>query len=99
MLTETQTAERLATIKAVAEKQNAQKVRIAAIKAKSNRVVSWVNTVDEVEKPKRTPTQNLTEKYDGENILHYTDASKYANTFYGERYQQTTRWDNDWGDY
>ena len=99
MLTETQMAERLATIKAVAEKQNAQKVRIAAIKAKSNRVVSWVNTVDEVEKPKRKPTQNLTEKYDGQSELHWTDASKYAKEFYGERHYQTTRFDNDWGDY
>mgnify|MGYP006000658473 CR=1 FL=1 len=36
----------------------------------------------------RKPTQNLTEKYDGG-----------SNEFYGERYHQTTRFDNDWGDY
>ncbi len=96
MLTETQMAERRATIKAVAEKHNAQKARIAAIKAKASRVVSWV---DEVEKPKRKPTQNLTEKYDGQSELHWTDASKYAKEHYGERYHQTTRFDNDWGDY
>lgn len=96
MLTETQLAERRATIKAVAEKRNAQKARVAAIKAKASRVVSWV---DEVEKPKRKPTQNLTEKYDGQSELHWTDASKYAKEFYGERHYQTTRFDNDWGDY
>ena len=96
MLTETQLAERRATIKAVVEKQKAQQARIAAIKAKAARVVSWV---DEVEKPKRKPTQNLTEKYDGQSELHRTDASKYAKEFYGERHYQTTRFDNDWGDY
>jgi hypothetical protein len=96
MLTETQLAERRATIKVVAEKQKAQQTRIAAIKAKAARVVSWV---DEVEKPKRKPTQNLTEKYDGQSELHWTDASKYAKEFYGERHYQTTRFDNDWGDY
>jgi|TARA_B100001094_G_scaffold315927_1_gene356505 hypothetical protein len=96
MLTETQLAERRATIKVVAEKQKAQQARIAAIKAKAARVVSWV---DEVEKPKRKPTQNLTEKYDGQSELHWTDASKYAKEFYGERHYQTTRFDNDWGDY
>ncbi len=96
MLTETQLAERRATIKVVAEKQKAQQARITAIKAKAARVVSWV---DEVEKPKRKPTQNLTEKYDGQSELHWTDASKYAKEFYGERHYQTTRFDNDWGDY
>jgi hypothetical protein len=55
--------------------------------------------MDEVEKPAKKPTQNLTEKYDGYNENHYTDASKYAKEHYGERYNQTTRFDNDWGDY
>ena len=33
---------------------------------------------------------------DGENINHYTDASKYANEYYGETMRETTRFDNDW---
>ena len=31
--------------------------------------------------------------------LHYTDASKYAEEYYGETYRATTGLDNDWGDY
>jgi hypothetical protein len=31
--------------------------------------------------------------------VHYTDASKYANEYYGDTYRSTTRYDNDWGDY
>ena len=26
----------------------------------------------------------------------YTDASKYADKYYGETYRETTRFDNDW---
>lgn len=31
--------------------------------------------------------------------LHYTDASKYAEEYYGDTYRATTGLDNDWGDY
>lgn len=31
--------------------------------------------------------------------FYYTDASKYAETYYGETFRETTRHDNDWGDY
>lgn len=34
-----------------------------------------------------------------DDSLYYTDASKYAEEFYGETCRATTRWDNDWGDY
>tara|TARA_Y100000592_G_scaffold37773_1_gene59758 strand:- start:359 stop:607 length:249 start_codon:yes stop_codon:yes gene_type:complete len=30
------------------------------------------------------------------NIYHYTDASRYANEYYGETMYETTRYDNDW---
>ncbi len=38
---------------------------------------------------------------DGTNPNHYTDASKYAKAFYGQRREDTIRWDdigdhNDW---
>ena len=96
MLTETQMADRLAMIKEVAEKRNRQSVLKASLAKKASAVKGWM---DEVEKPAKAPTQNLTEKYDGYNEHHYTDASKYAKEHYGERYNQTTRFDNDWGDY
>jgi len=92
MLTETQMADRLALIKDVAERRNRVKKIVAKGKAVKRYSDEHVAT--------RKPTQNLTEKYDGgSNELHYTDASKYAKEFYGERYHQTTRFDNDWGDY
>jgi hypothetical protein len=34
-----------------------------------------------------------------EEEFHYTDAPKYAQQYYGETYYETTRHDNDWGDY
>jgi hypothetical protein len=96
MLTETQMADRLAMIKEVAEKRSRQSALKARLAKKASAVKGWM---DEVEKPAKAPTQNLTEKYDGYNENHYTDASKYAKEHYGERYNQTTRFDNDWGDY
>tara|TARA_B100000131_G_C18062649_1_gene591126 strand:+ start:474 stop:701 length:228 start_codon:yes stop_codon:yes gene_type:complete len=36
------------------------------------------------------------DKYDQGNIHHYTDASKYAEQYYGERFRQTTGLDNQW---
>jgi hypothetical protein len=41
---------------------------------------------------KRTETIN----YDRYNINHYTDASRYAEEYYGDRMRQTTRYDDDW---
>tara|TARA_B100001778_G_scaffold78978_2_gene63786 strand:+ start:3535 stop:3759 length:225 start_codon:yes stop_codon:yes gene_type:complete len=46
---------------------------------------------------KRTETSHL-DRYasDNGNINHYTDASKYAEEYYGDRMRQTTCYDNDW---
>jgi hypothetical protein len=96
MLTETQMSDRLELIRKIAKKRDRQAAFKARIKAKAAQTVGWM---DEAEKPAKKPTQNLTEKYDGYNENHYTDASKYAKEHYGERYNQTTRFDNDWGDY
>ena len=30
------------------------------------------------------------------NINHWTDASKYADEYYGETMRETTRFDNEW---
>jgi hypothetical protein len=30
------------------------------------------------------------------NINHWTDASRYADEYYGETMRETTRFDNDW---
>ena len=96
MLTETQMADRLALIKQAAEKRKRQASMKARLAKKSRAVKGWMN---EVEKPAKKPTQTLSEKQDRGNINHYTDAKQYAKQPYRERYSQTTRWDNDWGDY
>ena len=46
---------------------------------------------------KRTETSYL-DRYasDNKNINHYTDASRYAEEYYGDRYRQTTSLDHDW---
>ena len=31
--------------------------------------------------------------------MHWSDASKYAEQYYGETFRATTGLDNDWGDY
>jgi hypothetical protein len=31
--------------------------------------------------------------------IHYTDNRKYAAEYYGQTYTETTKYDNDWGDY
>ena len=45
---------------------------------------------------RKTETHYM-DKYDnGDNIHAYTDASKYAEEYYGETMRNTTRYDNDW---
>jgi len=34
-----------------------------------------------------------------EDERYWTDASRYAEQYYGETYRATTGLDNDWGDY
>lgn len=42
-------------------------------------------------KPRRTEKSPLRNE-----DFYYTDASKYAQQYYGETYHETTRFDNDW---
>ena len=43
-------------------------------------------------KPKKAQVTGFEDA--GTNPNHYTDASKYAKEYYGQRYEDTTRWDN-----
>jgi len=45
---------------------------------------------------KRTETSFMDKYADDTNINHWTDASKYANEYYGDTMRATTRFDNDW---
>ena len=95
-MTAQQKADRLALIKEVAEKVQRQKAFKAKLSAQSSKVRSWTN---EVEAPRRKKAVDAfyaeIEKMD-ENHNQWTDASKYADQYYGETMRETTKFDNDW---
>tara|TARA_Y100000389_G_C17373728_1_gene470449 strand:+ start:711 stop:1001 length:291 start_codon:yes stop_codon:yes gene_type:complete len=89
--------DRLAMIAAIAEKQKnekARKERLATIRKNTAKVRI-------VARKKRTAEDKKLTDFTGgqDNVNHYTDASKYAKTHYGETLHETTRHDTDWGDY
>ena len=97
-MTAQQKADRLALIATIAEKRNAaanfkSKVQTKTSKARKSRAVSD-------RKSERTSSldsfyKNI-DKMD-ENHNQWTDASSYANEYYGDTYRETTKFDNDWG--
>ena len=81
--------DRMALIKEVHTRRN----KIQSIKNKSKNLMTKKPSI------KRDFSEINIAKNTQDNINHYTDASKYAKEYYGERLKQTTRWDKDWGDY
>lgn len=88
--------DRLKQIKIIHQKRLKRQAFRARLEANAQKVRRYT---DEVEKPARKKAaaklDAIMDKYD-ENYNHYTDASKYAKEYYGERMYQTTRFDNDW---
>lgn len=95
-MTTQEKANRLALIKKIAEKQKAKKAFDAKMKIKASKVTRWT---DKVEAPKRKAKESsidaMIAKMD-ENHNAWTDASRYAEEYYGETMRETTRFDNDW---
>lgn len=93
----TNMTDRLAMIKAIAEKQKnekARKARLATIRKNTAKVRIVAR------KKRKAEDKKLSDFTGGqENVNHYTDASKYAKTYYGETLYETTRHDTDWGDF
>ena len=88
-MTDQQKADRLALIAKIAHKQKgekATKLRMAKVRASSKTLVKRApkKKRDFMEVPKET------------NIYAWTDASKYAKTYYGDTLYETTRYDNEW---
>jgi hypothetical protein len=79
--------DRMALIKQIAERKNKMK----RIKAQSKTVLKKA--------PKAKRGFMDVPEDTSKNPNYYTDASKYAKQYYGETFYQTTRYDNDWGDY
>jgi|TARA_B110000211_G_scaffold179680_1_gene203241 hypothetical protein len=90
-------ADRLAMIAMIAQKlkdKAARKERLSTIRKNTAKVAI-------VARKKRTASDAKLADFTGgqDNVNHYTDASKYAKTYYGETLHETTRHDTDWGDY
>lgn len=82
--------DRIALIASLAPKYNSRTKMRKAVKESSGRARTAARTKvkrDFMDIPKET------------NIYAYTDAPKYAKEYYGETMYETTRFDNDWGDY
>lgn len=88
-MTDQQKADRLALIAKIAHKQKvekATKLRMAKVKASSKTLTKRV--------PKKA--RSFMDIPKESNIYAWTDASKYAKTYYGETLYETTRYDNEW---
>ena len=84
--------QRLAIIKAVAEKVKARN----EFKTKARASASLAKVmVKDIVKAKDKKFAAALDKMD-ENHNHWTDANKYAEQYYGEVYRDTTRYDNEW---
>ena len=92
-MTDQQKAHRLALIKSVAEKQKRQKSFVSKMNTKSSVAEGNVQATKFVRKTAKIAGV----KNDQMNINQYTDASKYADQYYGETMRETTKYDNDWG--
>ena len=76
-------------------------IRLAGerLKAKKAQEARLVRDYTESYLPKGYPASTGYDdviKNDYENVHHWTDASKYADEYYGETMRETTRFDNDW---
>lgn len=87
--------ERLAMIKAVAEKVQARKAFKSKLMTKRKLVRRGYDEEAEVRREKARKFDAAIEKLD-ENYNQWTDSAKYAEEYYGERYRDTTKFDNDW---
>ena len=95
-MTAEQKAARLELIKAAAAKIEKRKAFKAKQAVNASKVRRWS---DVVEAPKRKAKEDAFDaEMDrlNENYNEWTDASKYADQYYGETMRETTKFDNDW---
>ncbi len=85
-MTASQKADRLALIKEIAER----KKKMAKVRKSSASVISKAKPVTRKNKKKDIDIPKES------NIYQWTDASKYAQEYYGETLHYTTKFDNDW---
>lgn len=68
---------------ALIRKIDQRKKKLSKVKAKTRSIRTSV-------------TRKSREENSNDNINHYTDASRYANEYYGSVMHETTRFDNEW---
>jgi len=102
IMTDAQKANRLAMIKEVHDKIMAKKRSNAAFKAKLTAKSKTVSASSDYT-VRKSEVKDVTaaffksiDKMD-DNHNQWTDASKYADQYYGETMRETTKYDNDWG--
>ena len=90
-MTEKQLADRLALIKEIAARPtNVRAQKMVGLKAASRKQLKKVAKTETVNVHGiNMPKERAADHY-------WTDASKYANEYYGERMRQTTWHDNEW---
>lgn len=81
-------SERIALIREIAERKKKMKM----IKAEAQTVFRKAPKVSH-------KMMDVADEDTSKNPNYWTDASKYANQYYGETFRATTQYDNDWGDY
>mgnify|MGYP000428933602 FL=1 len=84
MMTDQQLADRKALIQTIAER----KAKLAKVQAKSKALPTRL--------PKKARSFMDLPKNEHVNINQWTDASSYAQEYYGEVKYHTQRFDNDW---
>ena len=97
MMTNAQKADRLALIREIAEKRKARLEFKQTLQSKNAAVHN--STARKTRKTEVVQTADAffksIDKMD-ENYNQWTDASKYADQYYGDTMRATTRFDNDW---
>lgn len=92
------TAERMAMIHEVALKLRAKKAQKERLSAVRKRTLEMKNALT-----KKSGFVQYEQSFDvpadNDSETHWSDGSKYAKKYYGNTLFETTRFDNEWGDY
>jgi len=68
------------------------KQRLALIRKVSKQ---FTKKLQRNQRVRKTETRSF-DRYDSHNINAWTDASQYADKYYGDRMRDTVSYDNDW---
>lgn len=87
--------QRLAMIKAAAEKIQKKKAFRAKVSVSASKVRRGYDEEAEIRRAKSRKFDEVIEKLD-ENHNQWTDGAQYAEKYYGDVYRDTIKFDNDW---